>query len=109
MGYVMVYPAFSENNLAQSKKFAEGEQIYIKHCASCHPNGANVINHSIPIIGSPMMKNLDVFTKFNRNPIRPNGTKGIMTAFSKETISDQEMMQIYQYITKVLSAKHAQK
>lgn len=105
IGYVGVYPVFSENNPARSKKFIEGEKLYIKRCAACHPNGANIINRSIPVIGSPMLKSPDIFAKFNRNPVRPDGSKGVMPAFSKETISDQDMMQIYKYITEVLSDK----
>ncbi|MGD0276412.1 MAG: cytochrome c [Syntrophales bacterium] len=106
IGYVGVYPVFSENNPAESNKSADGERLYAKHCASCHPNGGDIINPSIPVIGSPMLKSQEIFTKFNRNPLRPDGSKGIMPAFSKENISDQDMMQIYQYIIEVLSANH---
>ena len=93
---------FSQNNTASASYIRSGEKLYAAHCGGCHPNGGNVINSALPVTGSPQLKNLSTFTKFNRNPVRPDGSKGVMAAFPQEKISDQEMKQIYEYITKGL-------
>lgn len=92
-------PSPSSGNLQQ------GEKLYSENCAGCHPQGGNTINADRPVVGSPYMKNPDAFTKFNRNPSRPDGTKGVMPPFPKEKISDADMTKIYDYIQNVLSRK----
>jgi mono/diheme cytochrome c family protein len=52
---------------------------------------------SAPVVGSARMKSLDVFTAFNRNPAKADGSKGVMPAYPKDKISDQEMKLIYEY------------
>ena len=96
---------FCQSDAASSGDIGQGEKLYTANCGGCHPNGRNVINSQLPVVGSPQLKNLDTFIKFNRNPLRPNGSKGVMPAFPKEKISDQEMKQVYEYITKGLKQK----
>jgi hypothetical protein len=57
------------------------------------------------VIGSLKLKDLDAFNKFNRNPVKADGSKGIMPAYPKEKISDQDMKQIYEYTVKMRAAK----
>ncbi|MDD5167461.1 MAG: c-type cytochrome [Syntrophales bacterium] len=83
----------------------DGGKLYATHCGGCHPNGGNVINAGLPVAGSQKLKNLKTFTEFNRNPLKADGSKGMMPAFSKETISDPEMKQIYQYVIKMPPGK----
>ena len=64
---------------------------------ACHPHGGNKINPAIPLIGSSKTKSLAVFTAYNRNPLKADGSKGVMPAFPKDKISDQEMKLIYDY------------
>ncbi len=96
---------FCQSDAASSGDIGQGEKIYTANCGGCHPNGGNVINSQLPVVGSPPLKNLDTFTKFNRIPLRPDGSKGVMPAFPKDKISDQEMKQVYEYITKSLKQK----
>ena len=93
------------SDAASSGDIGQGEMVYTANCRGCHPNGGNVINSTLPVVGSPQLKNPDTFTKFNRNPLRPDGSKGVMPAFPKEKISDQEMKQVYEYVTKGLKQK----
>ena len=101
-GGQMVFP---QNSVASSGDIGQGEKLYAAHCGGCHPNGGNVINNTLPVVGSPQLKNLNTFTKYNRNPLRPDGSKGVMPAFPKEKISDQDLEQIYKYIMKGLKGK----
>lgn len=99
-GAELVYPGRSV--AAADEKLKAGEERYATHCGGCHPKGGNALNPGIPVLGSSLLKDVETFTGFNRNPLRPDGSKGIMPSFPKEKISDKEMDLIYQYITKAL-------
>jgi len=101
-GSSLILPGTS---LALPDQLREGEKLYAANCASCHPGGGNVINPALPVVGSQQLKNLNAFTEFNRNPLKPDGSKGVMPAFTKEKIPDEQMKMIYQYITQGLTAK----
>jgi len=75
----------------------DGAKLYALHCGACHPHGGNKINPAIPLTGSAKIKSLAVFTAYNRNPLKADGSKGVMPAFPKDKISDQEMKLIYDY------------
>ncbi len=102
-GGQMVFP--QNSSAASSSDLRDGEKLYTANCGGCHPNGGNVINSALPVVGAPELKNLNTFIQYNRSPLRPDGSKGVMPAFSKEKISDQEMKQVYEYITKGLKGK----
>lgn len=101
-GGQMVFP---QNSAASPIELRDGEKLYAAHCGGCHPNGGNVINSTLPVVASPQLKNLNTFIKYNRNPLRPDGSKGVMPTFPKEKITDQDLEQIYKYITKGLKEK----
>lgn len=82
-----------------------GADLYAANCGGCHADGGNVINPNLPVKGSAKMKSLADFTAFNRNPLKADGTKGIMPAFGKDKISDAEMKLIYDYAQKLTGAK----
>ncbi len=89
---------FCEAGAASSSDVSQGEKLYVANCGGCHPNGGNIINSKLPVVGSPQLKDMNTFVQFNRNPLRPDGSKGAMPAFPKERISDQEMKHIYDYV-----------
>ena len=109
VGYYGGDLVFSQDSTASSIDIQQGERLYAVNCAGCHPDGGNVINSAVPVLGSERLRNLDTFITFNRNPLRPSGVKGIMPSFPKERISDQDLGQIYEYITKGLKNKHLSK
>ena len=96
---------FCETGAASSGDIAQGEKLYTANCGGCHPNGGNIINSQLPVVGSPQLKDLNTFVQFNRKPLRPDGSKGVMPALPKEKISDHDLKQIYEYITKGLKEK----
>jgi mono/diheme cytochrome c family protein len=101
-GAELVYPRLE---LAVNEtQLQAGGQLYAAHCASCHPRGGNTLDQKKPVIGSIYLKDQGAFTKFNRKPLRPDGSKGLMPAYPEDKISDQEMALIYRYVTEVLSA-----
>ena len=75
----------------------DGASLYAANCGACHAQGGNIITPALPVKGSSRIKSLAVFTAYNRNPLKADGSKGVMPAFSKDKISDQEMKLIYDY------------
>ena len=94
-----------QNGKVWAAEGQDGAKIFATNCGNCHPNGGNIINHDLPVIGSPHMKTLDAFTKFNRQPVKADGSKSIMPAFPQEKISDHDMKMIYEYLKKLLPPK----
>ena len=82
-----------------------GADLYAANCGGCHADGGNVITPALPVTGSAKMKSLAAFAAFNRNPLKTDGTKGVMPAFPKDKISDAEMKLIYEYALKLPGAK----
>jgi mono/diheme cytochrome c family protein len=108
LGYFGGQLVFADRGAAVSPDDAkEGERLYAVNCSGCHPNGGNVINPALPVIGSPQLKDPGTFVQFNRNPLKPDGSRGAMPAFPRERLSDQELKQIYQYITTVMAGKQS--
>ena len=75
----------------------DGANLYAVHCGACHAQGGNIINPALPVKGSVKMKSIAVFTVYNRNPLKADGSKGVMPAFPENKISAQEMKLIYDY------------
>jgi len=92
-GDKMIFPG----STVLSAQAPDGANLYAIHCGACHAQGGNIINPTLPVTGSVKMKNLAVFTAYNRNPLKADGSKGAMPAFPKDKISDQDMKLIYEY------------
>jgi mono/diheme cytochrome c family protein len=75
----------------------DGANLYAVNCGACHAKGGNIINPALTVTGSAKMKSLAIFTAYNRNPLKADGSKGVMPAVPKDKISDQEMNLIYEY------------
>lgn len=83
----------------------QGEKLYAANCGACHPNGGNAISPDLPVLNSPQMKDSNTFINFNRSPVKPDGSRGLMPAFAKDKLSDDDLRQIYQYVKGVLAKK----
>jgi uncharacterized membrane protein len=105
LGYFGGQLVFADRLADSSDGINDGEKLYAVNCGSCHPNGGNLINPSLPVINSPTLKSLDTFINYSRNPRRPNGPPGTMPVVSKEKLSDQQLRKIYQYIINSLAKK----
>lgn len=96
---------FGGTNPITPHEFLAGEKQFKAHCQSCHPNGSNIINPSLPLEGAPQLASFDTFLAFIRDPERPDRSKGSMPAYAKAEISDQQATQLYRYIINVLEHK----
>jgi mono/diheme cytochrome c family protein len=105
LGYFGGQLVFADNVADASEGLNNGGKLYAVNCGTCHPNGGNLIKPSLPVVNSPMVKSLDTFTNYSRNPKRPDNSPGSMPAISKDKLSDKELKQIYQYISDSLAAK----
>lgn len=84
---------------------SSGRTIFEAHCSSCHVYGGNIIYPSLPLCTAPQLANYKVFSEFVRNPKLPNGSSGPMPAFTDHELSDQQLKELYEYITYGLAKK----
>jgi mono/diheme cytochrome c family protein len=96
-GWVIVSDAIFPGHHDSFAQSSDGASLYAVNCGPCHAKGGNIINKALPVTGSAKIKSLSVFTAYNRNPLKADGTKGVMPAFPKEKISDKDMKLIYDY------------
>lgn len=102
LGYYGAQLVYAEKTPAGAD-LKKGEQLYTVNCGGCHPNGGNTINPELPVLNSSKIKDVNTFINFNRSPVKPDGSRGTMPAFPKDKLSDDDLKQIYQYVTGVLS------
>lgn len=81
-----------------AKDTKAGQQLFMKHCSSCHPDGGNIINAAKSLHKKDRMTNniksaQDIIGKM-RNP-GPG-----MLQFDKNTLSDKDAKEIAEYILK---------
>lgn len=83
---------------ADQKGKLSGEREFEKHCASCHPDGANTVNPAKPLKKESLARNgitgWQGIVKVMRNP-GPG-----MTRFDSQTIPDREARAIAEYVLK---------
>ncbi len=101
LGYYGAQLVYAEKAPAATD-LKKGEQLYTANCGGCHPNGGNTINPELPVLNSSKIKDVNTFIGFNRNPVKPDGSRGTMPAFPKDKLSDDDLKLIYQYVTGVL-------
>jgi cytochrome c6 len=80
------------------KEMNAGKDLFLKHCAACHPEGGNIINpqktlHKKDRAANKITSAKDIIGKM-RNP-GPG-----MTPFDNKTVSDKEAKEIAEYILK---------
>ncbi len=61
-----------------------------------------VVNVNLSVMGAPKLTDFDSFLAYSRNPRRPNGKIGIMPPVPETKLSNRQMQQLYEFITKVL-------
>ena len=105
LGYYGGNLVFCSEKPATAAELQAGEKLYAANCGTCHPQGGNIFNAALPVKNSPYLKNFDIFLKYNRQPDRPDGTKGVMPAIPPLKVSDDEMKQIYNYIMRSIEGR----
>jgi len=88
--------------------YRAGAEIYDTRCASCHPQGGNIIQSNLPVMGAPQLESSASFIEWLRDPKRPNGSPGIMPPFPPSRISDRQANELRDYIRHVLEHPRGQ-
>jgi mono/diheme cytochrome c family protein len=71
---------------------ASASAIFASNCASCHPNGGNIVNPNFPIRGASQLGSYSSF----RSVVRQG--PGAMPSFPSSSISDAELQELYRYV-----------
>jgi mono/diheme cytochrome c family protein len=87
---------------APSGAFSAGAKIFRINCSACHPQGGNILNPKLPVVGAPELANSEAFLTYLRKPRRPDGSTGSMPPFLAKKIPDPEIKELYAYIINVL-------
>jgi cytochrome c6 len=90
-GIILATVALSATMLASAAFAATGEEIFKAKCASCHPDGGNIMNPKETLKG--MKDSKKIVSK-----IRKGG--GGMTAFDAKAVSDADAKAVADYIIK---------
>jgi uncharacterized membrane protein len=102
LGYFGADLVYSGAPKAPTKELEEGRLTFTTNCRFCHPLGGNVIRPDLPLLGSPELSDLNTFSEYIRNPVNPDGKKGMMPGFAPSKISDQQTKALRDYITQIL-------
>jgi uncharacterized membrane protein len=92
LGFMGAQLVYGSKPPAPSKTRAVGEQVFIENCRSCHPNGGNTVDPQHPIVHSPRMNTLAVFTDWLRHPAPT------MPAFPENRLSSGQVQALYDYL-----------
>jgi mono/diheme cytochrome c family protein len=87
-----------------------GEQLFVKNCSPCHPNGGNILNNQKTLFRKDREANgiktaADIVGKM-RNPgafdFHPNKWSG-MKVFDEKTLSQEDAEKIAEYIVRTFN------
>jgi hypothetical protein len=98
-GGQLVYGLKAPTPPADVKAVAE---LFSANCKGCHPNGGNIIKPSLPLRSAPQLADFKSFEGFIRDPKMPDGSAGVMPAFTSAKISAQQAKELYDYIGQVI-------
>jgi mono/diheme cytochrome c family protein len=97
-------PAAQAGGTAKAAAVPAGQRLFAANCASCHANGGNVIDESLPLKSSKKLADLATFTAFVRSPRMPDGSAGSMPAFPADQLGDEQTGRLYTYIESMRSS-----
>jgi len=87
---------------APSADVKAGAEIFSANCKGCHPSGGNIIKPNLPLRSAPQLADFKSFEGFIRDPKMPDGSTGVMPAFTTTKISAQQAKELYDYIGRVI-------
>ncbi|MDA8084926.1 MAG: cytochrome c [Nitrospiraceae bacterium] len=85
----------------KSQNETAGAKIFGDNCASCHPNGGNIMAADLPLKGSRVLANFKTFLNFIRHPKMPDGSQGTMPSFARSKITDKQAKALYHFVTSI--------
>src|SRR5690554_447343 len=74
LGYFGGELVYTAEEPSHSDEAQAGAELFSTNCASCHPQGRNIMNPDLPLRGSPHLADADRFIAFIRNPKLPDGS-----------------------------------
>jgi uncharacterized membrane protein len=102
LGYYGGQLVYAGRTPAAPEAYQAGAQLYDTKCASCHPQGGNIVQPNLPVLKAPQLKSSKTFIAWLRDPKRPDGSPGIMPSFPPARISDPQAEELRNYIIHVL-------
>jgi uncharacterized membrane protein len=102
LGYYGGQLVYARSTPVAPDAYRAGAEIYDSRCASCHPQGGNIIQSNLPVMGAPQLASSASFIEWLRDPRRPDGSPGIMPRFPPARISDRQANVLREYIIHVL-------
>lgn len=82
----------------ESKSMKEGEELFKQHCASCHPDGGNIVNPKKTLKGADLKANKVKGEKDIVKLMRHPGPG--MQSFDAKAIPDRQAKMIAEYVLK---------
>ncbi len=92
IGYFGGELVYGAKDAAPSPELQAGQALYATNCKACHPNGGNTLDPTLPVKGSPKIKDFDTFLAWIRDPAPP------MPAFPETRLSGSQSKDLYDYV-----------
>jgi mono/diheme cytochrome c family protein len=86
------YQGSQQQYQRQYQQRSGGAGLFANNCASCHPNGGNVVVPNMPLRGAPQLSSFSSFRAIVRQG------RGPMPAFPASNISDAQLRELYRYV-----------
>jgi uncharacterized membrane protein len=102
LGYYGGQLVYAGRTPVAPEAYRSGAELYDTRCAGCHPQGGNIVQPNLPVMGAPQLKSPARFIAWLRDPKRPDGSPGIMPPFLPAKISDRQADELRDYIIHVL-------
>ena len=83
-------------------QYTAGQNLFDNNCASCHPQGGNILDPNRPVMGAPQLASHNAFVAWLRSPKLPGEKNSVMPPFPTSSITDSQAEDIRQYIINVL-------
>ncbi len=78
---------------------SRGLALFESNCRSCHANGGNAIEASLPLKSSRKLASSASLLAFVRFPAMPDGSVGEMPAFGANALSEAQVSDLYAYVS----------
>ena len=102
-GGQLVYPGRTP---PAPRAFQAGETVFRGNCSGCHPYGTNIIDPGHPLRGAAELRDPAALLAWIRNPLLPNGKRGVMPPFSPSRVTDVEARALYRYADAAMKTAH---
>lgn len=99
----LVFNQLTPKKSVDSLTLKQGEEVFRQLCASCHPNGGNVLKANLPLRTAPQLKTAESFIGYLRSPEARDGSKTLMPPFGEEKLPKAQAETLYLYVREGLA------